>query len=402
MKKIIGAALATSMLAGSAFAADLSFSYSGNNYFNVSGKNFNYAGAERTDCFSVSLSNEKAGVVVDFDTSNSSLVQDQYYAWMTFGLPVGNLQLTSGKWSGIYADDVTTDAGDLDGEDWIYWDMGVLDPNSNLGYDSGNLTYDAAKDANVLSLVAAYTLSDNLPGALLVKGGIVSVAEYDSWKTESNHDASWLSGFVSEVAYRQDGLINVNLAFKNYAKHEASFGLFVSPLMVENLEATLGVTMATDLPSKSRYQTTNANYDRIYDFGIDLRARYQVTDALALTTAHNFTIYDSYDTAATSEATAYDDTFLGMANMIGLSYKMAENLTAKFSLQSHMSQAFEFHAGNTNNCFVDELYFTPSLEIAATEKATVTVASRFYWEDVGNEGNETFNVKIPVIFSYNY
>ena len=154
----------------------------------------------------------------------------------------------------------------MDGEDWIYWDMGVLDPNSNLGYDSGNLTYDAAKDANVLSLVAAYTLSDNLPGALLVKGGIVSVAEYDSWKTESNHDASWLSGFVSEVAYRQDGLINVNLAFKNYAKHEASFGLFVSPLMVENLEATLGVTMATDLPSKSRYQTKNANYDRIYDF----------------------------------------------------------------------------------------------------------------------------------------
>lgn len=389
MKKIIGAALATSMLAGSAFAADLSFSYSGNNYFSAKSGNFNYF--DRTDCLSVGLSNEKAGVVVDFDYDGESLVQDQYYGWMTFGLPVGNLQITAGNWSGIYSDDVTTDAGDLDSEDFILWDMGVLNPNGSVGANSDDLTYDAANDKNVLSTVLAWTLSDSLPGSLLVKGGIVSVSEYDSFKAQNGNDASWKSGFVGEVAYRQDGLVNIDFAFKNFVKKDASFALFVSPLMVENLEATLGLTLATELPE-------NDLYDRVFDFAIDLRARYQFSDELSLTTAHNFTIYNSYDAQATSDATTYDDTFLAMANQIAIAYKFAENLTAKFNYQQYMTQAFEFHDG----CFVDQIFFTPSVEIAATEKATVTIGSRFGWEGVGHEGNETFGVVVPVIFSYNY
>jgi len=391
MKKIIGAALATSLLAGSAFAADLSFSYSGNNYFSAKSGNFNYLGTSRADCLSVGLSNEKAGVVVDFDVDGTSLVQDQYYGWMTFGLPVGNLQITAGNWSGIYSDDVTTDAGDLDGEDFILWDMGIFSPNDSVGANSDNLTYDAANGDNVLSTVAAWTANDILPGTLLVKGGIVSVSEWDSFKDMANRKTAWKSGFVSEVAFRQDNVINIDFAFKNFVKKNASFALFVSPLMVENLEATAGLTLATELPE-------NSLYDRVFDFAFDLRARYQFSEALSVTTAHNFTIYTAYDSTATTEANAYDDTFLAMANQIALAYKFAENLTAKFNYQQYMSQAFEFHDG----CFVDQIFFTPSVEIAATEKATVTVASRFGWKGVGHEGNETFGVVIPVIFSYNY
>ena len=409
MKKIIGAALAASMLAGSAAAADLSFSYTNSNYFSTNGGNLNYLST--TQSLNVGLSTEKAGVVVKFNADNTSMKQKKYYGWMTFGLPVGNLQLTAGKWSASYSDDVTTDGGDLDGEDWIYWDMGIVNPNNSVGANSDNLTYNPNTDSNPLSMAAAWTLSDGLPGALLVKGGIVSVSEYDTWKLPSNHDASWNSGFIGEVAYRQEKVINIDLAIKNLAKEQASFGLFVSPLMVENLEATLGLTLATEMPAQSQFAAKKdalGLYDRIFDFAIDLRARFAISDALSVTTAHNFTIYSVYDTAATTEDKTQEDTCLGMWNQIGFAYKMAEKLTAKFSYQQHMNQAFKYHDANyfadkvTNGCFVDEIYFTPSLEIAATEKATVTVASRFSWENVGHEGNEKFGITVPVIFSYNY
>ncbi|MBR6914507.1 MAG: hypothetical protein IKN34_12040 [Treponema sp.] len=411
MKKIIGAALATSMLAGSAFAADLSFSYTGKNYFAEGSNLFGYDATARADCLSVGLSTENAGVVVDFDYDTGALVQDAYYGWMTFGLPVGNLQITAGKWSASYSDSVTTDAGDLDGEDWIKWNMGIENPNGSVGKKSDNLTYNPNTDSNPLSTVAAWTLADGLPGALLVKGGIVSVSEYDTWKSRSNHDAAWLSGFVGEVAYRQEKVINIDLAIKNLAKEQASFGIFVSPLMVENLEATLGLTLATEMPAQSQFTAKKdalGLYDRIFDFAIDLRARFAISDALSVTTAHNFTIYSVYDTAATTEDKTQEDTCLGMWNQIGFAYKMAEKLTAKFSYQQHMNQAFKYHDANyfadkvTNGCFIDNIYFTPSLEIAATEKATVTVASRFNWSNVGHEGNEKLAITVPVIFSYNF
>ena len=87
-----------------------------------------------------------------------------------------------------------------------------------------------------------------------------------------------------------------------------------------------------------------------------------------------------------------------MYNQIGIAYKMDENLTAKFSYQQYMSQAFEYHDG----CFLDTVTFSPSVEIKATEKATVTVASRFNWESVGHQSNDSLAITVPVIFSYNY
>ena len=396
MKKIIGAALAGSMLAGTAFAADLSFSYTGSNYFSAKKGNLDYLGSNRTDCLSVELSNELAGVVVDFDTEEGKLKQDQYYAWMTFGLPVGNLQITAGSWVGRYSNKVTADAGDLDGEDWIQWKMGIVGPLESIGKDSDNLT-----EGN-MSTIFAYTLDDMLPGALLVKAGLVKTIEWDTWKTREESKWSWNSGFVGELCYRQEGLINVDLALKNYQKTDLSAGLFVSPLMIDELQATLGLTLATERPDTTTTHDKNELYDRFYDFAVDLRARYAITENLAVTTAHNITYYNVYDAKATAEDNKYDDNFVAMSNQIGFAFKAAENLTFKASYQQYMSQVFEFHPGNSKECFVDEIFFSPSVEIAATEKATVTVATRFGWQDVGHEGHETFGIQVPVIFSYNY
>ena len=120
MKKIVAAAAAGLILAGAAFA-DVSFSWKRTNIVGGTKKAAKELNAVvRSDCLGLELSNDIAGVVFDWDieedTSVSKLTLDSYYGWMTFGLPVGNLQVTSGKWSGRYSDRVKSDAGDLDGQ----------------------------------------------------------------------------------------------------------------------------------------------------------------------------------------------------------------------------------------------------------------------------------------------
>lgn len=383
MKKIIAAAAVATMLAGAAFA-DISFSYTGKNYFSAKGGNLEYIGANRTDCLAVGLSNDKAGARVDFDVEGAKLVQDEYYAWMNFGLPAGTLQVTAGKWNSRYIDRVKTDAGDLDNEDFEMFKPGVVNPvYTSFGTDSDNLT-----DGKI-STVLAYTLADTLPGTLMVKLGAVTTAEWDSYKDYAGRKTGWKSGFVSEVAYLIKDVVNVNLAVKNSVeKKNASVALFVSPLMNEKLQATAGITFATQ------------NVGEINDFdgkefAIDLRARYAITDALSVTTMHNISHWYYYN-----DTYNVDDNYNGMWNQLAVAFKCAENLTVKATYQQYIKD-LSLKRDCKDNGYIDEIYFSPALEIKATEKATVTVATRFQWDTVGNN-NENFGFVVPVIFSYNY
>ena len=257
MKKIMGAVLAAAMLAGTVTAADVSFSYKGANYF--SGSDFTHKG--RTDCISVSLTSEVGGVVVDFDTKDVSanngevrlfkthnnstqandysnggtgLVQDEYYGWMNFALPLGQLQITAGQWNGRNVNRVLTDRGDLEARDFELFKPGVI--NGTMGADSANLTNGS------LGIVGAWTLADALPGTLMVKVGLARY--YDKkwngnkglkWKAPSgsaltgttdddksswrwNPEADWLkvkAGPLAEVSYWQEGAFRANLAVRS-------------------------------------------------------------------------------------------------------------------------------------------------------------------------------------------
>lgn len=381
MKKIVGAALVLTMMTGAAFAADLSFSYTASNYFNTKGGNFEYMNDARADCLSVGLSGDVAGVVVDFDIDSGKLVQDEYYGWMNFALPVGSLQITAGSWNSRYVDRINDDKGDSDGEDWEYFKPGVINWLTVKGYepsiggmDSDNLT------EGKLGTILAYTLEDSLPGTLLVKGGIVS----NTW--DSDDDTTIASGFVGEVAYRQDDLINANVAIKSFDKDNLSVGLFVSPLMIENLKALFGFTFAN---------VKSGNYGDGNEFGIDLRLRYQVNENFAITTMHNISQWyyfnDSYGT---------EDNFTGMWNQLGFSYKVTDNLTAKAAAQMYISDLNRDGAESKDGYFIDQIYLSPALEIKATERATVTTTARFGWDKVGTHNTENFSLVIPVIFSY--
>ena len=164
MKKIVAAAAAGLMLAGAAFA-DVSFSYTGKAIMGDTTKSFTKA--TRNDCLALTLSNDVAGVKCDWDLNGGDKMElDEFYAWMDFALPVGALEITSGKWNGRNVNRVKTEAGDLDKAYYEVFKPGIAIGGEQVA-DGANLT-----EGNYAT-VLAYTLSDVLPGKLMFKAGIV-------------------------------------------------------------------------------------------------------------------------------------------------------------------------------------------------------------------------------------
>ena len=340
MKKIVAAAAAGLILAGTAFA-DVSFSWKRTNI--VGGTSKALDSVTRSDCLGLELSNDIAGVVFDWDieegsSDTSKLALDSYYGWMTFGLPVGNLQVTSGKWNGRYSDRVKSDAGDLDGKYYEAYKLGVIE--GRIASDSDNLTQGA------MSTVIAYTLADTLPGTLLVKAGIVK-SDYGKYDSQS--------GFVAELGYRQEGLINVDVAIKNPSDKVTTIGAFVSPLMAENLRATVGFTMG--------------NNDGDKEFAFDARARYAITEKTAVTGMFNYS-----SIAKELKASKSGDDLNAMWTMISVNHVAGDNIRFLTTLQNTVR---DFDADNGNNLTA----FTPACEIQISEKALFTAAFDMRWDN---------------------
>lgn len=355
MKKIVAAAAAGLILAGTAFA-DVSFSWKRTNI--VGGTSKALDSVTRSDCLGLELSNDIAGVVFDWDieegsSDTSKLTLDSYYGWMTFGLPVGNLQVTSGKWNGRYSDRVKSDAGDLDGKYYEAYKLGVID--GVIASDSDNLTN------GKMSTVLAYTLADTLPGTLLVKAGIRACAEpnTDDVATVEYGKFDSKSGFVAEVGYRQEGLINVDVSIKSPKNKQTIIGAFVSPLMVENLRATVGFTMG--------------NYDGDKEFAFDARARYAITEKTAVTGMFNYSSISKEIIKKVVNAYTGDDVN-AMWTMISVNHVAGDNIRFLATLQNTVRD-FDADNGYTLTAF------TPACEIQISEKALFTAAFDMRWDN---------------------
>ena len=365
MKKILSTMLVGALIAGVAFA-DVGFSYTGATIFQGTTKKINEV--DRNDCLALTLQNEIAGVVCDWDIGGDDLALDSFYGWMTFGLPVGNLQITSGKWSSRYVNRVNSGAGNLDAYNNYFERFKPGNIAGGFAEDSDNLT-----EGNY-STVLAYTLADTLPGTLMVKFGLVS-SEYnheasvtgvgakdkngkDYANEKADHDVqaaeTWLkSGFVGEVCWYQENLIKANVAIKNYVKDVTSLGIFVSPLMVAGLDATVG------------FSTAIVDSDLVKDYSeiaFDLRARYAVSEKIGITGMFNY-----------SNAGIKDNDVTAMWTMLGIDYSAGENITFVAALNNTVN---DFDAKVGTNC---EFAFSTGCDIQASEKATVSVGFDANW-----------------------
>lgn len=421
MKKIVAAAVAGLVLAGAAFA-DVSFSYTGSAI--LGGRNHSYDAKTdvadqdesdelvlekgksslkqlekiyRNDCLSLSLSNDIAGVVCDWDITSSDsdtfigkntgkdgktykdnpyetydhegtvMSLDAFYAWMTFGLPVGNLQITSGKWTSRYVNRVNSFAGDLDSVFYESFKPGNI--ASGYAKDSDNLTEGA------YSTVLAYTLADTLPGTLMVKFGLVS-SDYNKVGASAQTttpEVTLKSGFVGEVCWFQEGLIKANVAVKNPVKGVTSLGIFVSPLMVENLDCMAGFSTAmVDSDWKKDYS----------EIAFDLRATYNFTEKTSLTGMFNY-----------SNAGVKDADTTAMWTMLSVGYKAGDNIRYVGTIQNTVSD-FDAKIGEANVFAI-----SPACEVKASESCNVTVGFDMRWTDV-KPFSGTADVSVPIYVSF--
>lgn len=402
MKKVIGALLATSLFASSAFAADISFSYTGSNYFTSSAGNLSYD--SRTDCISLGISSDVAGAVVDFDTKDGGIVQDSYYGWMDFAIPTGSLQLTAGAFSSRLVNRVTTDAGKLKGEDFELYKPGVI--NGLAGADSDNLT------EGKVAMVAAYTNKESLPGTLMVKFGLVN----SKWNVDATSattakesgdvtdgDISLSAGFVGEAMFTMEDTVKLNLAVKSLQKKKLSLGLWASPLMVENLDLTVGGTFAM-CNDYSKYNSANGTdvewSNGATEFGVDLRARYKLNDAVSFTTMHNLSSYAFLPSGSDVEKNReYGDNTMILWNMFNVNYKMDDRITLGCTLN------MVFDDLDSDHVFTGaDITTSPYIAVKATEKVGVTTSLRVATTGLNPsiDGHESVNVTVPVIFSFNY
>ncbi len=371
MKKILSTMLVGALIAGAAFA-DVGFSYTGAAIFaegidtakDSKGKDrTGYStkktmNVDRNDCIALTLQNEIAGVVCDWDIGgdddgdDDAFALDSFYGWMTFGLPVGNLQITSGKWTSRYVNRVNSGAGNLDAYNNYFerFKPGNIIPDT-VSEDSDNLTEKA------YSTVLAYTLADTLPGTLMVKFGLVT-SNYNA--ANAGAKVALKSGFVGEICWFQEGLIKANVAIKNLVQDVKSVGIFVSPLMVENLEATVGVSlgMAEDDVVLANIGTA----DGYSDLAFDLRAAYAISEKTKVTGMLN------YSTASNADVDAK-----AMWTMLGLTYVAGDNITFVAALNNTVQ---DFDAPI---CTASEFAFSTGCDIAASEKATVSVGFDANW-----------------------
>ena len=412
MKKIMGAVLAAAMLAGTVTAADISFAYKGSNYFRLKSRALTYQavstsskpstnwrdGGEnqylRADCIGVGLTTDVAGVYIDYDTDAGTIVLDEYYGWLNFGLPLGSLQVTTGVWNGRYVNRVIADKYNLDGAEFELHKPGVI--NGTVGKDSDNLTL------GQLGIVGAWTIADALPGTLMVKLGLVNYSgyvvgkkgngdditigglDYDDWSPNTSK-FNVNAGIVSEVAYRQEGAFNANLAVRSFNKNSYSFGAWVSPEVSDVLQLTVGGTVAT-----GKVYNGDKWSDRKWEYGIDFRLRMQVTDDLSLTTMNNLSAGYGNENAEKRGV---------LWNMLNATYAFADNLKASFTIQSESNL---FCPVVNKEKAEWNLIVSPSLIIDASERVRVSTSARAYIPSIKNYAFKNIVLTVPVIFSFNY
>ena len=390
MKKIVGAVLVATMLTGAAMA-DIGFSYKSSNYFTSAGGNLNYDHAARKDCLAIKLSNQYGGVVLDVDVKGSKLEQDEYYGWLNFSLPVGQLQVTAGVWNGRLVNRVLTDKGELDGDDFEKFKPGVVKGMS--GADSDNLT------EGKISVVAAYTLKDVLPGTLMAKLGLVK----NTWNPDAAaatstptvaydkvEDSDFIinAGFVGELMYEQADLVKAVVSYKTYQKGSNTVGVFISPLMFEKVNMMIGGTYA----GYHHWDSTTKSWNSIAnEWGFDLRLRYKVTDAFSLNTMNNL---------SRRVSTAEGAHEVSLWNMLNGTFKMADNIKAGLTLN------FFTDTMTTPETRTINLTISPSVAIQATEHLSVTTVLRVDWNNLNfahwdtSVYNQLSGVKVPVIVKF--
>jgi len=317
MKKIVAVALATSMVAASAFAE----TKISNNFrirpviatWNMGteaptfSEYFDLDSVQGTsDTLTFESKTDYAGVKIAFNDNltKNTVTFDSYNGYLKFG----NLTFTGGLFDSRIANRVTNDQNNLSliEQNWgaTYNDAELvsgdiyktkktsnkfsgnkkLGVNANigatLGVDSDNIT--AIEGTKAISFVADYVFADLGGGKLQVWAALNKAAS--EWSTKNDDAVETVrvdSKYAFRAAYTADAFAaNATL---HIARRQVIAAAFFSPKMVDGLAATLGFTFANNGQDK------DADDKAQQYIAIDARARYAINDATAAGIYLNYT-----------------------------------------------------------------------------------------------------------------
>jgi len=420
MKKVIGAVLASTLVAGVAFADpaitlnfrqraylyDQTQTYKGDGTddTNKVTKMWDFTGyGGDTDCFVVDISTDYAGAHLDTDYGTGTVGKtettasiDAYYGWVKFG----GLTITGGKSDTRYTDKLTNGATQINLTDQESIKLGVdkyaFGSNKGIvGIDSDNFT--AIDGTKATSLVAAYAVKD-LPGTLTLKAGIVD----NNYKTDISTDDDikyQYAGYAFNAAYLQPGLVDLEAIVKMPEQDQTVFGVFGTLLAVKNLKAVVGFTYANDSIgdsvdwSSATYGTTSSTQYRSKhtEMAFDVRAKYQINDKTQTVAHFNYS----------SVKPDGEDAETAMYIIGDASYIVNDLVTGELS-----AGYFANDLDDNDSADVGENYFVvePAVQFTAGKNAILSAGFRYQAAvntgDVkdSTETNTKSRMSIPMVF----
>ncbi|WP_407427486.1 hypothetical protein [Treponema sp.] len=428
MKKIVSVLAVAALTLSAVFAADISIEYktAGNVYYEEKTKDSDGAITSSTktvldqsgydgasSCFVLSASSDIGGFYLDLDpdAANDKTTFDQWYAWLN----LGNLQTTVGLWTSRYVNRVNADAGNWANDDYERYKPGVI--GGSYAHDIDNLTYNTSEGHQKLSTALAYTIrpNDNMyimaKGVLVNAGGSDSIA--DTWggafmdSETGSYTNTFFSGFAGELAFKMEGLIDVNFAFRSEKRNALGAGLFVSPLMLDMADIMVGFSYGTDLYDYGK--GVDANY---YEYAVDLRGRFKLSDNFAITTMNNVS---SFTDAKLKGAEIDPNNAIKMWNMLSLAYDSSEQLRLQFTVENECglyargagvdnegkAKNVDYYAGDLGGL---ALSFIPGVTWTFNENASLTAGLKFTVDNVAASSDykaandTTTSFSIPVVF----
>ena len=264
-------------------------------------------------------------------------------------------------------------------------------------------------------------MNDNVNINILVGG--VSKNLFD--KVVDNSDpknpttVTWNSAFVSRAQVKVKDVLNAELIYKlshkttEDGKAEGSlyhtFGLYVMPQVLDAL--TLNIGGAAEVYGGNYKEDTEGNKGDYFDWGVDLRARYQVMDPLSIT------FFTNVSGTNYKKGRNLDKGVVGFKGGEGFVTKkqvkvaMWNNLSGRFKINDLLTATLNVglvtplsKVDKDDNSYSPEWRVTPAVQIYAASNASlwagVAISGTSWTEKDENvkTDHSKFAVEIPVIF----
>ncbi len=430
MKKVIGAVLAGTMVAGLAFAdPKITFQYRLRSNMYDQTQTYRGDGSsstnKTTDLFALNgyggngdtmvatVSNDYAGFSIDYDattggvkkgssTSDTSFTMDALYAWLNFGA----LKFTAGSFDARYTDKLTNGATNVNLTDKESYKLGVWtglqSGTSNVatliygskvlyGYDADNMGAISSDNTGITSFSADYTVKDVLPGKLMMKAVLNS--NQFSVDTSDGTDKKYQdSGYGFEVGYLTPNVADLDFVLRMPEQKVTVFGAYGTLLVVKNLKAVLGFTYVNDSYDGSGDVTSdmhNGTSTKNTEYAFDARAQYAFSDKLTGIAHFNYS----------SIKPDGEDAETGMYIVGDVYYVVNDLITPEFSAGYYMTDL-----DDNDSADVCENYYVinPSVKFTAGPNAFLSVGVRYQGAANTGDAKTTTQTKseisIPTVF----